>query len=63
MNAVGRREGLHGFELAKNILLDAKGFLAKGILTNTMKLIRFEARQAYKEEIKALYQEGELPTK
>jgi len=28
-----------------------------------MKLIRFEARQVYKEEIKALYAEGELQTK
>lgn len=63
MNAAGRKEGLHGFELAKNIYLEPKGFLAKGILTNTMKLIRFEARNVYKEQISALYQEGELPTK
>jgi hypothetical protein len=49
MNAVGRREGLLGFEVAKNIFLETKGFLARGILTNTMKLIRFEARQVYKE--------------
>jgi long-chain acyl-CoA synthetase len=49
MNAVGRKEGLNGFELAKNVYLETKGFLARGILTNTMKLIRFEARQVYKE--------------
>jgi long-subunit acyl-CoA synthetase (AMP-forming) len=63
MNTVGRKEGLNGFELAKNIYLEPKGFLARGILTNTMKLIRFEARNVYKEQITALYQEGELPTK
>jgi hypothetical protein len=28
----------------------------KNILTNTMKLIRFEARQVYKNEIQQLYE-------
>ena len=55
MNSVAKREGLHGFEMGKNIFLDSKGFLARGILTNTMKLIRFEARLVYKEEIKRMY--------
>ena len=48
LNEVGKREGLHGFELAQNIWLEPLPFVEKGILTNTMKLIRFEARQAYK---------------
>jgi long-chain acyl-CoA synthetase len=47
MNAIGRKEGLYGFELAKNIYLESKGFMGKGILTSTMKLIRFDARQVY----------------
>jgi hypothetical protein len=28
-----------------------------------MKLIRFEARQAYKEQIRALYEEGDITAK
>lgn len=60
LNRHGKKAGLYGFELAKNIYLETGSFLAKNILTNTMKLIRFEARQAYKQEIKALYEEGEL---
>lgn len=64
INRLGKSEGLNGFELAKNIYLEPKGFLfKKNILTNTMKLIRFEARQVYKSEIQQLYEEGELPTK
>lgn len=63
MNAVGKKEGLNGFELAKNIHLEPKGFLARNILTNTMKLIRFEARQVFKTEIKKMYEEGEILAK
>lgn len=58
MNEVGRREGLNGFELAKNIYLEPESFLARKILTNTMKLIRFEGRIAYKDHIKRMYDEG-----
>jgi long-chain acyl-CoA synthetase len=60
MNNVGRKQGLNGFELAKNIYLEPKGFMFKNILTNTMKLIRFEARVAYKEEINQMYKEGDI---
>jgi hypothetical protein len=55
LNRHGKQSGLYGFELAKNIYLESGTFLAKNIMTNTMKLVRFEARQAYKPEIKALY--------
>jgi len=32
--------------------------MGKGILTSTMKLMRFDAKMFYKEQIKAMYQEG-----
>ena len=60
LNTIGKAEGLHGFELAQNIWLEPLPFVDKGILTNTMKLIRFEARQVYKAEIGQLYKEGEI---
>lgn len=58
MNATGKNEKLNGFQLAKNIWLEPKGFQSKGILTNTMKLIRYEARKVYAEQISKMYQEG-----
>jgi hypothetical protein len=58
LNRQGKEEGLHGFELAKNIYIERSAFLTKNILTNTMKLIRFEARRVYKTEISSLYEEG-----
>lgn len=63
MNSVGKKQGLNGFELAKNIYLEPNGFLSKQILTNTMKLIRYDARKVYKTQIEEMYKEGELPTK
>lgn len=63
MNSTGRKEKLNGFQLAKNIWLEPKGFQSRNILTNTMKLIRYEARNVYAEQIKKLYEEGELPIK
>jgi long-chain acyl-CoA synthetase len=59
----GKKEGLNGFEIAKNIFLEPQGFIFKGILTNTMKLIRYEARKVYKSEIEQLYLEGEISLK
>jgi long-subunit acyl-CoA synthetase (AMP-forming) len=38
-----------------------ESFVTKGILTNTMKLIRYEARNYFKNEIEAMYSEGTLP--
>ena len=54
---------MNGFELAKNIYLEPSPFINKKIMTNTLKLIRFEARKAYEPEIKRLYEEGELSLK
>ena len=49
LNKEARTKGLHGFEVAKNVYLETESFMAKGILTNTLKMIRFEAKQAYKQ--------------
>ena len=49
-----------GFQVAKNIEFELSGFAMKGILTNTMKLIRFEARKVYKQQIDEMYEQGEL---
>ena len=35
----------------------------KNILTNTMKLIRFEAKLYYKNQIEQMYQEGDITAK
>jgi long-subunit acyl-CoA synthetase (AMP-forming) len=60
LNAFAKNQGLFGYQLAKNIHFELVGFITRGILTNTMKLIRFEGRRVYKEAITAMYQEGEL---
>ena len=60
LNNHGKKEGLYGFEMAKNVYFEPKEFLNKGILTNTMKLIRFEAKQYYKPQIDAMYEEGDI---
>ena len=38
-------------------------FAEKKILTNTLKLQRFEAKTVYKETIEVLYKEGEISLK
>ena len=50
MNAVGRKGGLNGYELAKNVYLEPRPFAEHpaDILTNTFKLKRYDARQAFK---------------
>lgn len=63
LNAIGKREGLNSLEMAKNIYLETQPFIDKNILTNTMKLQRFEAKTVYKSVIERLYNEGELPLK
>lgn len=63
LNAVGKEGGLQGFEQVKNIFLETQPFLTKGILTNTMKIQRHEAKKFYRSTIDALYKEGMLKTK
>ena len=46
--------------LPKNVYFDLGGFAPKGILTNTMKLIRYAARNFFKQQIEEMYAEGEL---
>jgi len=60
LNAFTKKEGLVGFEQAKNIYLDPESFALKNIVTNTMKLQRHEAKKAYKKELEDMYKEGML---
>lgn len=46
---LGKKSGLNTFEQAKNIYLESIPFADKKILTNTMKLQRFEAKTTYKQ--------------
>lgn len=46
---LGKKSGLNTFEQAKNIYLESIPFVDKQILTNTMKLQRFEAKTVYKK--------------
>ena len=52
---MGKSSGLNSFEQAKNIYLEHLPFNDKNILTNTMKLQRFEAKVAYKQVLDDLY--------
>jgi len=57
MNHTGKEGGLKGFEQARNIYLEHSPFLVKGILTNTMKIQRHEAKKLYNDVITRLYEE------
>lgn len=48
------------FEQPKNVFLEPSPFLNKGILTNTMKVQRHEAKKLYRGVIDELYKEGML---
>ena len=61
MNKVGKEAGLMGFEQAKNVCVEEEPtFLNKGLLSNTLKMQRFAAKQLYGEEIGRMYEEGPL---
>lgn len=47
----GKKSGLNTFEQAKNIYLESSPFMEKKILTNTMKLQRYEAKTVYNSNI------------
>lgn len=49
INKQGRADGLAGFELAKKIVLWPQPFQVVGILTSTMKLQRYLAREKFKK--------------
>lgn len=55
MNEQGRKDGLHGFELAKKIILSPQPFMMLGIVTSTMKLQRFQAKKHFLKEINQAY--------
>ena len=60
LNDFARKQGLFGFELAKNCHFELNGFASRNILTNTMKMIRYAGREAYKPQIEDMYAQGEL---
>ena len=64
-NGERRKEGgLKGFEQVKNVYIETEPlFMNKGILSTTMKMQRFAARQVYAAEIEEMYKEGLLQTK
>jgi len=55
LEAVSRAGGLNGFEIPRKVHLVATPWTAEDLLTPTMKLKRFDAKQHYIEEINALY--------
>jgi len=60
LNKIGKEAGLQSFEQAKNIFIEPAPFLTKGIMTNTMKIQRHEAKKIYRGIIDLLYKEGML---
>ena len=45
---MGKQYGLVGYEQCKNIFIEEKSFMERGILTASMKLKRFEGRKLYR---------------
>jgi len=62
LNKIGKDAGLQSFEQAKNIFLENEPFINRGIVTNTMKVQRHEAKKFYRAVIDAMYKEGMLKT-
>ena len=55
LEATGKEGALHGFEQAKKVHLFPQPFATTGIVTNTMKLQRHEAKEFFKDIIENLY--------
>lgn len=62
MNKIGKNGGLVGFEQIKNIYLEPTPFALLGLLTNTAKIQRHEAKKHFKPQVEQLYKEGMLKT-
>lgn len=56
MNAVGKKSGLKGFEMAVNIHLEPVSFVLSNLTTPTLKLKRDPARKYYEKVLKDLYE-------
>ena len=56
----GKKDGLHSFEQAKNVHLEPKSFVERELVTPSMKLQRFQAKQFYKKNIDEMYEKGML---
>lgn len=65
LNKVGKKAGLHGFELAKAVYLEEEQFtMEKDLLTPTLKVKRPQAKKYYENEIAAMYDQiNNQPTK
>ena len=51
MVALGKKEGLFGFEQVKTIYLEPESFLKHGVCTDTMKIKRNEAKNFFIDKI------------
>lgn len=60
LNKLGKESGLQSFEQAKNVYIEEASFQMRGIVTNTMKVQRHEAKKYYMEEVHKMYKEGML---
>lgn len=60
LNQIGKVAGLQSFEQVKNLHIEPETFMARGIVTNTMKVQRHEAKKYYRPVIDQLYKEGML---
>lgn len=58
MNKRGRDDGLFGFELAKQLKISTKSFMAYGIYTSSLKLQRAVAKKVFMEDIKKMYEQS-----
>jgi long-chain acyl-CoA synthetase len=65
LNKVGKKAGLHGFELAKAVYLEEEQFtMEKDLLTPTLKVKRPQAKKYYEDKIAAMYDQiNNQPTK
>jgi long-chain acyl-CoA synthetase len=52
---------LKGFERIKNIVIEPENFQVKDLVTNTFKLKRVEAKEAYKMQLDQMYAEINAP--
>ncbi|XP_064475839.1 long-chain-fatty-acid--CoA ligase 5-like [Ornithodoros turicata] len=61
MQKVGKENGLSSFHQAQNLHLHpVTNILESNLVTNTLKLKRFHARQVFKDTIDSMYKEGPL---
>jgi len=55
MNSLGKKEGLFGFELVKDIFVESRSLNDYDCLTTTMKIKRKETYSQFKKQIDTMY--------